>query len=425
MHDDAKNRGFFMRVYLVGGAVRDQLLGHPYQEKDYVVVGATPEQLIEQGYQPVGKDFPVFLHPQTKEEYALARTERKQGRGYHGFEFITDSNITLEQDLLRRDLTINAIAQDETTGQIYDPYRGQYDIEHKILRHVSDAFVEDPLRVLRIARFAARYSSYGFTIAPETLALMHQLVHSGELESLTPERVWKETSRALFEKNADVYFEILRECDALKVLFPEIDALFGIPQRPEYHPEIDCGIHTLMSLQQACKNEYSLDVRFAVLVHDLGKALTPKDVLPRHIMHEARGVKPVTELCERLKVPTNTKKLAISVCKEHLMCHQALTLKPGTLWRLLQRLDVLRRPEKVEEFIQACECDARGRLGLENRPYPQAEYMRKAIQCVRQIKASDLPKDIKGPDIGEMLITYRIKALETLKASFLAKQAQP
>ncbi|MCF9000290.1 multifunctional CCA addition/repair protein [Acinetobacter nectaris] len=411
-----------MRVYLVGGAVRDQLLGHPYQEKDYVVVGATPEQLIQQGYQAVGKDFPVFLHPKTKEEYALARTERKKGHGYHGFEFITDPNITLEQDLLRRDLTINAIAQDEKTGQIYDPYHGHKDIENKILRHVSDAFVEDPLRVLRIARFAARYASYGFTVAPETLALMQTLADSGELESLTPERVWKETSRALLEKNADVYFEVLHECGALKVLFPEIEALFGIPQRPEYHPEIDCGIHTLMSLQQACKNEYSLDVRFAVLVHDLGKALTPKDVLPRHIMHEARGVKPVTEVCERLKVPTNTKKLAISVCKEHLMCHQALTLKPGTLWRLLQRLDVLRRPEKVEEFIQACECDARGRLGLENRPYPQADYMRQAIQCVRSIKAYDLPKEVKGPDIGEMLISYRIKALEVLKAKFLAEQ---
>ncbi|MFT4020343.1 MAG: multifunctional CCA addition/repair protein [Acinetobacter sp.] len=403
-----------MQIYLVGGAVRDQLLGHPYQEKDYVVVGATPEQLVAQGFIPVGKDFPVFLHPETKEEYALARTERKQGHGYHGFEFFTSPHISLEQDLIRRDLTINAIAQD-ASGNIYDPYGGQQDIHHKILRHVSDAFIEDPLRVLRVARFAARYAEYGFTIADETLELMKKLAESGELNSLTPERVWKETSRALMEKQADVYFDVLRRCGALKVLFPEIDALFGIPQRPEYHPEIDCGIHTLMSLQQACQANYSLDVRFAVLLHDLGKALTPPEVLPRHILHEQRGVVPVTELCERLKVPTPLKLFAISVCKEHLKCHQALTLKSGTLWRLLQRLDVLRRPERVYAFIQACECDARGRLGLENRPYPQADYMKRAIECVRSIKAHDLPAEIKGPDIGEMLIQRRIEALAELK----------
>ncbi|MEB3754144.1 multifunctional CCA addition/repair protein [Acinetobacter sp. MD2(2019)] len=403
-----------MRIYLVGGAVRDQLLGHPYHEKDYVVVGATPEQLLAQGYQPVGKDFPVFLHPETKEEYALARTERKQGVGYHGFEFYTAPEITLEQDLIRRDLTINAIAQDEH-GTIYDPYHGTQDLKHKVLRHVSDAFIEDPLRVLRVARFAARYSEYGFTIADETLELMRSLAHSGELNSLTPERIWKETSRALMEKNADVYFKVLRECDALKVLFPEIDALFGVPQRPEFHPEIDCGIHTLLSLRQACQENYSLDVRFAVLVHDLGKALTPADVLPRHILHEERGIAPVTALSDRLKVPAQTKQLALAVCKEHLKCHQALKLKAGTLWRLLQRLDVLRRPERVEAFIQACQCDARGRLGLEHRPYPQANYLYKAIECVRSIKAQDLPSDIKGPDIGEMLIQRRIEALALLK----------
>jgi tRNA nucleotidyltransferase (CCA-adding enzyme) len=404
-----------MRVYLVGGAVRDHLLGHPYHEKDYVVVGATPEQLLAQGYQPVGKDFPVFIHPQTKEEYALARTERKSGQGYHGFEFHTDVSVTLEEDLIRRDLTINAMAMDED-GKIYDPYQGQQDLENRILRHVSHAFVEDPLRVLRIARFAARYQSYGFTIAPETLAMMRQLAESGELQALTPERVWKETSRALMENHADVYFEVLRACGALKVLFPEIDALYGIPQRPEYHPEIDCGIHTMMSLQQACRANYSLDVRFAVLVHDLGKALTPTDELPRHIMHEERGIKPVTEVCDRLKVPTHTKQLALSVCKEHLKCHQALTLKPGTLWRLLQRLDVLRRPERVEAYVQACECDSRGRLGLENRNYPQAQYVLDAMQVVRGIRAQDLPADISGPDIGEMLIQRRIQALEVLKS---------
>jgi tRNA nucleotidyltransferase (CCA-adding enzyme) len=404
-----------MQVYLVGGAVRDHLLGHPYHEKDYVVVGATPAQMLDLGYQPVGKDFPVFLHPQTKEEYALARTERKSGTGYHGFEFHTDASVTLEQDLIRRDLTINAMAMDDA-GQVYDPYGGQQDLEKRTLRHVSDAFVEDPLRVLRIARFAARYTSAGFVIADETLALMQRLTESGELNALTPERVWKETSRALSERHADVYFEVLRQCGALKVLFPEIDALYGIPQRPEYHPEIDCGIHTMMSLQQACRQNYSLDVRFAVLVHDLGKALTPVEELPRHIMHEERGIKPVNELCDRLKVPTYTKQLALAVCKEHLKCHQAFNLKPGTLWRLLQRLDVLRRPERVEAFVQACECDSRGRLGLEDRAYPQAQYVLDAMQTVRAIKAQDLPADIQGPDIGEMLIERRIQALGELKA---------
>ncbi|APX63393.1 multifunctional CCA addition/repair protein [Acinetobacter schindleri] len=403
-----------MQVYLVGGAVRDHLLGHPYHEKDYVVVGASPNQMLNLGYQPVGKDFPVFLHPETKEEYALARTERKSGTGYHGFEFYTDTSVTLEQDLIRRDLTINAMAMDEA-GHVHDPYNGQQDLADRVLRHVSDAFIEDPLRVLRVARFAARYHAMGFHVATETLDLMRQLTESGELNTLTPERVWKETSRALMESHADIYFEVLRSCGALKVLFPEIDALFGVPQRPEYHPEIDCGIHTMMSLQQACRQNYDLDVRFAVLVHDLGKALTPAEELPRHIMHEERGVQPVTELCERFKVPTYTKQLAIAVCKEHLKCHQALNLKPGTLWRLLQRLDVLRRPERVEAFVQACECDSRGRLGLEDRAYPQAQYVREAMQVVRGIKAQDLPADIQGPDIGEMLIERRIHALAELK----------
>lgn len=403
-----------MQVYLVGGAVRDHLLGHPYHEKDYVVVGATPEQLLAEGYQPVGKDFPVFLHPKTKEEYALARTERKSGVGYHGFQFFTDTSVKLEDDLIRRDLTINAMAMDET-GTVYDPYGGQQDLQHKILRHVSDAFTEDPLRVLRVARFAARYASYGFKVAEETLQLMRKIAQSGELSALTPERVWKETSRALMEDHADVYFQILKDCDALEALFPEINALFGVPQRPEYHPEIDCGIHTLMALKQACLANYALEVRFAVLVHDLGKALTPVDELPRHIMHEERGIPPVTQICDRLKVPTALKNLALIVCKEHLKCHQVKNLKPGTLWRLLQRLDVLRRPEKVEAFVQACECDAKGRLGLEQRPYPQAQYMLDAMQIVRNIRAQDLPEHVSGPEIGEMLIQYRIDALAKFK----------
>ncbi|MEB3790228.1 multifunctional CCA addition/repair protein [Acinetobacter sp. IK40] len=403
-----------MQVYLVGGAVRDHLLGHPYHEKDYVVVGATPEQLLAEGYQPVGKDFPVFLHPKTKEEYALARTERKSGVGYHGFQFFTDTSVKLEDDLIRRDLTINAMAMDEN-GTVYDPYGGQQDLQHKILRHVSDAFTEDPLRVLRVARFAARYATYGFTVAEETLQLMRKIAQSGELSALTPERVWKETSRALMEDHADVYFQILKDCDALEALFPEINALFGVPQRPEYHPEIDCGIHTLMALKQACLANYALEVRFAVLVHDLGKALTPVDELPRHIMHEERGIPPVTQICDRLKVPTALKNLALIVCKEHLKCHQVKNLKPGTLWRLLQRLDVLRRPEKVEAFVQACECDAKGRLGLEQRPYPQAQYMLDAMQIVRNIRAQDLPEHVSGPEIGEMLIQYRIDALAKFK----------
>lgn len=406
-----------MQVYLVGGAVRDHLLGHPYHEKDYVVVGATPEQLLAEGYQPVGKDFPVFLHPKTKEEYALARTERKSGVGYHGFQFFTDTTVKLEEDLIRRDLTINAMAMDEN-GTVYDPYGGQQDLERKILRHVSDAFIEDPLRVLRVARFAARYATYGFKIADETIQLMKNVAKTGELDALTPERVWKETSRALMEDQADVYFQTLKECDALKILFPEIDALFGVPQRPEYHPEIDCGIHTLMALKEACKANYALEVRFAVLVHDLGKALTPVEELPRHIMHEERGLKPVTDVCDRLKVPTLLKNLALIVCKEHLKCHQAKNLKPGTLWRLLQRLDVLRKPEKVEAFVQACECDARGRLGLESRPYPQAKYILDAMEIVRNIRAQDLPSDIQGAEIGEMLIQYRIEALAKYKEQY-------
>ncbi|MDF2417541.1 multifunctional CCA addition/repair protein [Acinetobacter beijerinckii] len=403
-----------MQVYLVGGAVRDHLLGHPYHEKDYVVVGATPEQLLSEGYQPVGKDFPVFLHPKTKEEYALARTERKSGLGYHGFQFFTDTTVKLEEDLIRRDLTINAMAMDDS-GKVYDPYGGQKDLDHKILRHVSDAFTEDPLRVLRVARFAARYASYGFRIADETLQLMKDIAQSGELNALTPERVWKETSRALMEDHADLYFQTLKDCDALKILFPEIDDLFGVPQRPEYHPEIDCGIHTLMALKQACVANSPLEVRFAVLVHDLGKALTPVDELPRHILHEERGIQPVTEISDRLKVPTYLKNLALIVCKEHLKCHQVKNLKPGTLWRLLQRLDVLRRPEKVLAFVQACECDAKGRLGLENRPYPQAQYILDAMEIVRNIRAQDLPDHIQGAEIGEMLIQYRIEALAKFK----------
>lgn len=407
-----------MQIYLVGGAVRDQLLGHPYHERDYVVVGATPEQLLAEGYQAVGKDFPVFLHPETKEEYALARTERKTAAGYHGFACYFSHDVTLEQDLLRRDLTINAMAMD-TSGNIIDPYGGQQDLQEKRLRHVSNAFLEDPLRVLRVARFAARYSPYGFTVADETLALMQQLATSGELDHLTPERVWKETSRALMEDHADVYFNVLKQCGALSILFPEINALFGVPQRPQYHPEIDCGIHSLMSLRQACLRHYSLDVRFAALVHDLGKALTPTESLPRHPLHEERGVPIVQNLCNRLKVPKTIQILAIVVCKEHLKAHQIMNLKAGSLWRLLQRLDVLRHPERVEYFAQACECDARGRIGFENRDYPQKAYILQAMEIVRKIKAHHLPAHIQGAEIGEALIQKRIQALHEFKKEYI------
>jgi tRNA nucleotidyltransferase (CCA-adding enzyme) len=373
--------------------------------------------MLAQGYMPVGSDFPVFLHPQTKEEYALARTERKSGVGYGGFTFYTSPDLSLADDLIRRDLTINAMAQ-TTDGQIIDPYGGQQDLAQRILRHVSPAFVEDPLRVLRVARFAARYADLGFQVATETLALMQQLVEQGELAYLSPERIWKETQRALTETRAEVYFEVLRACGALKAIMPEVDALFGVPQRPEYHPEVDTGIHTLMTLQRACEQQYSDRVRFAAVLHDLGKALTPADQLPRHVEHEARGVEPIRQLCQRLKVPTQYQQLAELVCREHLLCHRVMELRAGTIWRLLQRLDVLRRPERVEEFIQACECDARGRLGLEQRPYPQADFLRHAIHQVRAIRSTDLPAHIQGPAIGEALINARITALEQLKQQF-------
>jgi tRNA nucleotidyltransferase (CCA-adding enzyme) len=403
-----------MDTYLVGGAVRDALLGRPVSERDYVVVGSTPEQMLAAGFKPVGSDFPVFLHPLTHDEYALARTERKSGQGYAGFTFYTSPDLTLEEDLIRRDLTINAMAQ-APDGRLIDPYGGQQDLADRWLRHVSPAFAEDPLRVLRVARFAARYAPLGFQIAPDTLQLMTELVNSGELNSLTAERVWKETQRALAEDRADVYIDVLRQCGALRVLMPELDQLFGVPQRPQHHPEIDSGIHTLMTLQRACEAGYHDRVRWAALLHDVGKGYTPEDEWPRHLQHEERGISPVLALCDRFKVPTSFRELAELVCREHLMCHRAQDLRAGTVWRLLQRLDVMRRPERVEEFIQACQCDARGRLGLENRPYPQADFMRSAMQAVRGIRANDLPAHLSGASIGEALVNARIDAITQLK----------
>lgn len=404
-----------MDIYLVGGAVRDELLGYPVVERDWVVVGAHPTDLLELGYQQVGKDFPVFLHPETKDEYALARTERKQGRGYTGFAVDCDPTVTLEEDLLRRDLTVNAIAR-RPSGELVDPYGGKRDLEAKVLRHVSDAFVEDPLRVLRTARFAARYAHLGFTIAPETLELMTEIVTAGELQYLPTERVWVEMDRALGERDPDRFVSVLRECGALQALLPEVNALFGVPQNAEHHPEIDTGVHVLMTLQQAAMLSKSTAVRFAVLVHDLGKGSTPPAEWPRHIAHETRGVILVKNLCKRLAAPNHHRDLALLVCEYHTHCHRALELRGKTLMKLLSAADALRRPERFEEFLLACEADARGRLGLESREYPQASYLRRALRIAQQVSAAQF-KDtgITGRDLGIAINNERIRQLQALR----------
>ncbi|MDP1521020.1 multifunctional CCA addition/repair protein [Porticoccus litoralis] len=404
-----------MKVYLVGGAVRDKLLGYPYQEKDWVVVGASPETLLDQGYRPVGNDFPVFLHPQTGEEYALARTERKSGVGYKGFQFCTDSNVTLEEDLSRRDLTINAMAQAED-GTLIDPYGGQEDLKNRVLRHVSNAFVEDPLRVLRVARFAARYAHLGFTIAPETMSLMTELSHSGELESLTPERVWMETEKALGERSPRTYIEVLRECGALKVLLPEVDRLFGVPQRADYHPEVDTGLHILMSLDQATLLESDPAVRFAVLMHDLGKGITPSSILPRHIGHEENGVKLVNGVCDRLKVPNRFRELAVAVTRHHLHCHKAPHLKASTTLRLLKEIGALRQADKLQQFVHCCEADARGRLGFEQREYYPGQWLQKAFAAIQNIDHQALiNQGLSGKKLGDAIEQRRLSILNELR----------
>lgn len=403
-----------MKIYLVGGAVRDSLLNISFTDRDWVVVGVTPEDMLSLGYEQVGADFPVFLHPKSKEEYALARTERKSGLGYQGFECQFSPDVTLEEDLLRRDLTINAMAQDEN-GELVDPYGGQADLANKVLRHVSPAFSEDPLRVLRVARFAARFQPLGFTIAPETMSLMQQMVEDGELEHLVAERVWTETRRALMEKSPTTYFQVLRDCGALKVWFKELDALFGVPQRPEYHPEIDCGIHALMSLEAAHKAQGSLAVRWAALVHDLGKALTPADVLPRHIGHEKRGLAPLKALHKRLKTPNDCAELAAFSSEFHTHVHRAMELKGSTIIRLFNRLDVWRKPERFEEFLQVCTADARGRTTFENTPYPQADYMRAALQHALSITAQDMmAKGFEGAKIRKALDEARAEHLQSV-----------
>jgi tRNA nucleotidyltransferase (CCA-adding enzyme) len=407
-----------MQFYKVGGAVRDRLLGKPVVDIDWVVVGATTDEMLIKGYRPVGTDFPVFLHPLTGEEYALARTERKSGRGYGGFVFHADPDVTLEEDLVRRDLTINAIAEDKD-GHLTDPYHGQNDLRDRILRHVSPAFAEDPLRVLRVARFAARYAPDGFSIAPQTLELMRELSHSGELQALTPERSWKEISRALMENQPQVFIRVLRDCDALKVLFPEIDALFGVPQPEAHHPEIDTGLHVLSVLEQSAIFHQPLSVRWACLLHDLGKGLTPEADWPRHIAHEHTGLKLIKAVNKRFKVPRDCQELALLVGQYHTHGHRALELKPSTLLDLLQSFDVYRRPQRFEEFVVACEMDARGRKGLEDRSYPQAEYLRGAAVTAREVQVQPLlDQGFQGQELGEALKQERLDALKVYKATY-------
>lgn len=412
-----------MQIYKVGGAVRDRLLGREVTENDWVVVGATAEQMLEQGFRPVGADFPVFLHPQTKDEYALARTERKSGRGYGGFTFFASPEVTLEQDLIRRDLTINAIAEDDH-GKLYDPYGGLQDLEAKLLRHVSPAFSEDPLRVLRVARFAARYAPLGFSVATETMQLMQQLSESGELSALTPERSWKEISRALMEPRPDVFVEVLRDCGALKILLPEVDELFGVPQPPAHHPEIDTGTHVLSVLRQCAEHNQPLTVRWASLLHDVGKGLTPPDQWPRHIAHEQRGVKLIKAINTRCKAPKDCQELALLVGEFHTHGHRALELKPSTLLELLQRFDVYRRPQRFDEFIAACEMDARGRDGFEQRDYPQASYLREVMQVACAVAVQPLlAQGFKGPELGEALQRERLQAITQFKKAYQAPSA--
>jgi len=401
-----------MKIYLVGGFVRDQLLGLKTKDRDWVVVGSTPEEMLKQDYRQVGKDFPVFLHPETNEEYALARTERKTSPGYSGFSFHASVDVTLEQDLIRRDLTINAIAQSDD-GTLTDPFSGQADIKAKILRHVSPAFVEDPVRILRVARFAARFADLDFAIADETQQLMSEMVNNGEIDSLVPERVWQETMRALSENTPARYFEVLRDCGALKKLFPEIDRLWGVPQPEKYHPEIDTGIHTMMVLTQAAKLSKDPKVRFAALVHDLGKGITPKEQWPKHIEHETRGVPLVEAVCDRYRIPNDYRELAILVTKYHLHYHRAAELRDDTFLKTLESLDAFRRPERFELFLLACEADSRGRTGYEELHFEQPEIYRKAFNAAKTINAKELVAlGLKGKEIKTELAKQRVNIIK-------------
>ena len=408
-----------MRSYIVGGAVRDRLLGLPVQDRDWVVVGATPEALKAQGYLPVGADFPVFLHPATKEEYALARTERKTAPGYHGFAFHASPEVTLEDDLRRRDLTINAMAED-ADGTLVDPWGGRRDLDAKLLRHVSPAFAEDPVRILRVARFAARFSD--FTVAPDTEALMRAMVEAGEVDALVPERVWREVSRGLMERAPSRMFAVLRSCGALARVLPEVERLFGVPQRADYHPEVDTGVHLMMVLDMAARLDAGLEVRYACLGHDLGKGTTPADMLPRHVGHEERSVQLVRQMSERLRVDNGCRALALVTAREHGNIHRSGEFGAAAIVRLLERCDALRRPDRFAELLLACECDARGRLGLEAEPYPQRPRLLEALRRVQAIDATAIAagaaeRGLGGPAIGEAIHAERVDAVRAWVAT--------
>ncbi|MCJ7591799.1 MAG: multifunctional CCA addition/repair protein [Woeseiaceae bacterium] len=399
-----------MQVYLVGGAVRDEQLGISHKERDWCVVGATPDEMLGAGYKKVGKDFPVFLHPKTNEEYALARTERKTAPGYHGFAFDFSPDVSIEDDLQRRDLTINALAKDGD-GHLIDPYGGMRDVKNRVLRHVSDAFREDPVRILRVAKFAARFSGLGFKIAGETMALMRHMVDDGEVDALVPDRVWKETEEALRGSNVRVFFEVLRASGALQRLFPELDRLFGVPQPEEWHPEIDTGLHTMMVLDQAESLSNDLEVRFAALTHDLGKGTTPKAALPRHLHHEARGARLIREMADRMPIPKACRDLGILVADLHTHCHRALELRDKTILKVLEESDAFRRPERFEQFLIACEADARGRTGLENRDYPQADFLRGAFAAASAVDSGAIAKQHEGSKIPTAIREARQDAI--------------
>ena len=403
-----------MQIFLVGGAVRDALLNYPVKENDWVVVGATAQHMLDQGYSQVGKDFPVFLHPKTKEEYALARTERKTAPGYTGFVVQASADITLEDDLGRRDLTINAMARDEN-GQLVDPYSGQQDLKNKLLRHVSPAFCEDPVRILRVARFAARYHHLGFTVANETLLLMQSMVKQGEVDALVAERVWQEMFKALNEKNPEIFIQTLRDCGALQKLLPEIDCLFGVPQPEKYHPEIDTGVHTLMVLHQACLISNDAATRFAALCHDLGKGITPKDKWPAHHGHEDGGVPLVEKLCDRLRIPNDFRDLAVITARFHLHYHRAYELRADTLLKLIEQTDALRKPQRFENFLIACMADTRGRPGFEQEPCTQTAYFLNIVNAVRAINIDDLKaQQLTGKVMAEAIAKKRLDAIKSL-----------
>ncbi|MGV2988774.1 multifunctional CCA addition/repair protein [Vibrio sp. E150_011] len=401
-----------MQVYLVGGAVRDHLLNLEVYDKDWVVVGATPEQMLTAGFQPVGKDFPVFLHPKNKQEHALARTERKTGHGYTGFECFSSPDVSLEEDLLRRDLTINAMAQNEQ-GDIIDPYQGQIDLKHRLLRHVSPAFVEDPLRVLRVARFAAKLHHLGFQVAPETMSLMQSIVSNGELAHLTPERVWQEWHKSLSTPHPEIFLTVLRDCGALRVVLPEIDALFGVPQPEKWHPEIDTGVHTLLVTQQASRLTKDTTIRFAAQVHDLGKGVTPQEEWPSHKRHCHTGQKLIKQLSQRIRVPNDYRDLAVAVCAQHSNIHRASELKATTFIKIFSQLDVWRKPAKLEQILLCCQADHLGRKGLEMMPYPQADRVRAAYQAALSVNVQAIIADgFQGKDIKDELDKRRADAIK-------------